>query len=69
MTNYVCLPNKEFFLTTHTSAVPTSFARVNKQENNNDNNNLGIKTKTCTLVTNDCKWEMANELKQRGSIS
>ena len=54
---------------TSTSAVPTSFARVNKQENNNDNNNLGIKTKTCTLMINYCKWEMANELKQRGSIS
>ena len=50
ITNYVTLLNNDFFVTTSTLTVPTSFDRVNKQEHNNDNDNQWIKTKTSTLT-------------------
>ena len=51
ITNYVTLLSSDFFVTTSTLTVPTSFDRVNKQEDNNDNDNQWIKTKTSTLTT------------------
>ena len=51
ITNYVTLLNSDFFVTTSTLTVPTSFDWVNKQEDNNDNDNQWIKTKTSTLTT------------------
>ena len=47
-------------LTTSTSTVPTSFAPVNKQEHNNDNNNRSMNQNDNLYIShliNDCYWE------------